>query len=210
MPDYQPIYNVSSPKKRYDTPQQFEHLKRQLPHAIECPLPDMDPRYRHTVWAKCRGDDPRAYSVMCQAFPLDARYYQFSIGHCDNDDLCLDLPPAGSVCLPAASALTIRKAQKDYDTAKYTSHVVTTGAAHANFALVLRGQDDDQTVFQSSEISLVPRDKNNNNLQNAITCQECSELRFNDFPKNTENFGMNIILPHAGDIARLQTYGWYG
>ena len=67
-------------------------------------------------------------------------------------------------------------------------------------------QPDDTILFQAQKISLLARDDKNQALGSPVSCNNCSRLRFSNWPSGTGNFVVDLVFQKAADVAKLHIF----
>ena len=98
------------------------------------------------------------------------------------------------------------EASSGYSLRRATAHFNQPSTSGVNFMLTLTGQTD--SLFNASEIRIVPRDGTNDTIAPPISCHECAHLSFPKSPPDTDNFDMNITLPDIHDVVNLYTFAY--
>ncbi|KAF2237190.1 hypothetical protein EV356DRAFT_496746 [Viridothelium virens] len=168
--------------------------------------------------------DPRAYIIDCGEQTMAAAgqgvYHTQTRVSCAQTEACVIVgnpedpvnPEQVAMCVPLYPETALMQAQEAGDVRRARSILdgagpSNMGANGGNLALTLTGQHDN-VLFKVSSIAVAPRDKNYNYLTGSVSCQICSRLTFVKSPSNTDNFGINITLPNANDIAILHNFSW--
>ena len=74
--------------------------------------------------------------------------------------------------------------------------------AGRNVGLVLTRQDEDN-LFEAAQMTIVPRDADNDNLGPVASCSDCSRLVYPNTPANLTNYQINVTMSSGDSQAVL-------
>ncbi|KAF2233378.1 hypothetical protein EV356DRAFT_568035 [Viridothelium virens] len=202
-------------------------MRRQMSYPInQCPQ-QASGTYRDFTdfrGSRCLTDTHSgAWEISCnppigQTPPFGIPFYWYD-GSCRPHEICIDRPvdpsqmiPHGQYstawCVAGSAMVTLSQAALANDVRRVQATPQDRWSMNENIEIILTGQNDDDILFKAHEITLGARDTNKNPVGQPISCSECSNLRFSNWPQGTANFDSNITLPNVNDIANLHMVSW--
>ena len=212
----QPVHSNSSSQNRNVERAQTTKLTKKEYTAF--PVADCPSRaFPAFTGSQCRHSPARSWLKYCQA---DTNLERRVIlpGICPPLHRCYTRPPEGLIDIPIAWCVNIhavvqtwlmRMTWSDMDSMLHQLTMTPQNTNQDNnLGLFLTEQRNDNPRVDASSITLAAKDKDNNILGQVVSCDNCNELSYLDWPASTTHIDSNITLPNSNQGVIANIVGW--
>ena len=210
--DYEPIEDIETHSNTSMTTGS-RLSKRATRHIADCPYgPYMSPAYIRLVRSSCESGTRSGYEVVCSTRDENADV-EIGYGHCERNEICVTEPVSNgaqsvALCISNWDKIKVLAARKVTQFRRLIARTGQPTNVNNNFKIALTQQNNESAFFTAEQMSISPKDEDNNTISQFTSCQSCDSLDFPKWPTNLDHLEIDITMPHENDVANAEAFIW--